>query len=135
MDAPFPPELFHFIDIFSPNESELSRLTGIATESFEQITQAVLKCHKMVSFCTPKTIIISKALFYPLSMSSLLSGNLCKEKKKVNKLQHIWTCFRSLIDPLCYLHLFPHTHSCSCACTYRQTQNLNFIIINGASGE
>jgi pyridoxal/pyridoxine/pyridoxamine kinase len=63
MDAPFPPELFHLIDIFSPNESELSRLTGIATESFEQITQAVLKCHKMVSFRTPKTIIITKALF------------------------------------------------------------------------
>lgn len=47
MDAPFPQELFNFIDIFSPNESELSRLTGIPTESFEQITQAVLKCHKM----------------------------------------------------------------------------------------
>lgn len=47
LDAPFPQELFHFIDIFSPNESELSRLTRMPTESFEQITQAVLKCHQM----------------------------------------------------------------------------------------
>ncbi|XP_075671293.1 ribokinase isoform X2 [Castanea sativa] len=47
MDAPFPQELLSFIDILSPNESELGRLTGMATESFEQITQAVVKCHKM----------------------------------------------------------------------------------------
>ncbi|KAG2681543.1 hypothetical protein I3760_11G150400 [Carya illinoinensis] len=47
MDAPFPQELLNFIDILSPNESELSRLTGSPTESFELITQAVGKCHKM----------------------------------------------------------------------------------------
>lgn len=58
MDAPFPQELLNLIDIFSPNESELSRLTGSPTESFEQITQAVGKCQKMVSFCTPKMIIV-----------------------------------------------------------------------------
>lgn len=47
MDAPFPQELLNSINILSPNESELGRLTGMATESFEQITQAVVKCHKM----------------------------------------------------------------------------------------
>ena len=67
MDAPFPQELLNFIDILSPNESELGRLTGMATESFEQITQAVVKCHKMVSLCTPKMIIIATGFVpYPL---------------------------------------------------------------------
>lgn len=47
MDTPVPQELYNSIDIFSPNESELGRLTGMPTDSFEQISQAVLKCHKM----------------------------------------------------------------------------------------
>ncbi|XP_059661387.1 ribokinase-like [Cornus florida] len=47
VDAPIPPELLSFVDILSPNESELDRLTGMQTESFDQISQAVLKCHKM----------------------------------------------------------------------------------------
>ncbi|XVE52912.1 hypothetical protein DITRI_Ditri02bG0162400 [Diplodiscus trichospermus] len=47
MDAPIPQELLNFVDIFSPNESELGRLTGMPTESFEQISQAAAKCHKM----------------------------------------------------------------------------------------
>ncbi|XVF79334.1 hypothetical protein PTKIN_Ptkin14bG0213200 [Pterospermum kingtungense] len=47
MDAPMPPELLNFVDIFSPNESELGRLTGMPTESFKQISQAAAKCHKM----------------------------------------------------------------------------------------
>ncbi|KAM7260599.1 hypothetical protein ACFE04_011272 [Oxalis oulophora] len=47
MDAPFPPELLKFVDIFSPNETELGRLTGMPTDSFEQISQAVAKCHQM----------------------------------------------------------------------------------------
>ncbi|XP_027342749.1 uncharacterized protein LOC113855339 [Abrus precatorius] len=46
MDAPIPPELLNFVDILSPNETELGRLTGMPTESFEEITQAVVKCHK-----------------------------------------------------------------------------------------
>ncbi|XP_051124823.1 ribokinase [Andrographis paniculata] len=46
-DAPIPPELLSNIDIFSPNETELSRLTNMQTETFEQISQAVGKCHKM----------------------------------------------------------------------------------------
>ncbi|XP_057515933.1 ribokinase isoform X1 [Amaranthus tricolor] len=45
MDAPFPQELLHSIEILSPNESELSRLTGMPTETFEQISQAVTKCY------------------------------------------------------------------------------------------
>ncbi|PNX94301.1 ribokinase-like protein [Trifolium pratense] len=46
-DAPIPQELLDFVDIFSPNESELARLTGLPTESFEDITQAAVKCHKL----------------------------------------------------------------------------------------
>ncbi|KAK4439083.1 Ribokinase [Sesamum alatum] len=47
VDAPIPPELLKFIDILSPNETELARLTNMPTESFEQISEAVGKCHKM----------------------------------------------------------------------------------------
>lgn len=47
MDGPIPHELIGFVDIFSPNETELGRLTGMPTESFEEISQAVAKCHKM----------------------------------------------------------------------------------------
>lgn len=47
MDAPLPPKLLSFVDIFSPNESELSRLTGMPTETFRQISQAVEKCYGM----------------------------------------------------------------------------------------
>lgn len=49
MNAPIPSELLNFVDILSPNESELARLTGMPTESFEQISRAVIKCHEMVS--------------------------------------------------------------------------------------
>jgi ribokinase len=49
MDTPIPNELLDSIDILSPNETELSRLTGMPTETFEQISQAVAKCHKLVS--------------------------------------------------------------------------------------
>ncbi|KAL5565014.1 hypothetical protein UlMin_028178 [Ulmus minor] len=47
VDAPIPQELLKFVDIFSPNESELGRLTGMPTETFEEISQAVAKCHEM----------------------------------------------------------------------------------------
>ncbi|KAL6999685.1 ribokinase [Sarracenia purpurea var. burkii] len=47
VDAPIPLELLNLVDILSPNESELARLTGKPTESFEQITHAVKKCHEM----------------------------------------------------------------------------------------
>ncbi|GFQ06421.1 F-box/kelch-repeat protein skip25 [Phtheirospermum japonicum] len=47
VDAPIPPELLKLIDILSPNETELARLTNMPTESFEQISQAVGECHKM----------------------------------------------------------------------------------------
>ncbi|KAK7335187.1 hypothetical protein VNO80_26963 [Phaseolus coccineus] len=49
MDGPLPPELLNFVDILSPNETELGRLTGMPTESFEEISRAALKCHELVS--------------------------------------------------------------------------------------
>lgn len=48
MDAPLPGELLEFVDILSPNESELSRLTGMPTETFQQVGEAVTKCYEMV---------------------------------------------------------------------------------------
>lgn len=47
VDSPIPAELLKYLDILSPNESELARLTGMPTESFEQISQAAMKCHEM----------------------------------------------------------------------------------------
>ncbi|KAH9615922.1 hypothetical protein KSS87_016208 [Heliosperma pusillum] len=47
MDAHLPRELLGFVNILSPNESELSRLTGMPTSTFEEITLAVSKCHEM----------------------------------------------------------------------------------------
>ncbi|EPS58911.1 hypothetical protein M569_15900, partial [Genlisea aurea] len=47
MDLPLPKELLDYIDILSPNESELARLTNLPTESFDQIKQAVDKCFEM----------------------------------------------------------------------------------------
>ncbi|KAL9322247.1 hypothetical protein ACSQ67_010300 [Phaseolus vulgaris] len=47
MDGPLPPELLNFVDILSPNETELGRLTGMPTESFEDIARAALKCHEL----------------------------------------------------------------------------------------
>ncbi|CAO2165845.1 unnamed protein product [Urochloa humidicola] len=47
MDAPVPGELPSLVDIFSPNETELARLTGMPTETFEQICQAAGEGHKM----------------------------------------------------------------------------------------
>ncbi|XP_057724858.1 ribokinase-like [Arachis stenosperma] len=46
MDSPIPQELLNCVDILSPNETELGRLTGMPTESFEDIAQAAAKCHK-----------------------------------------------------------------------------------------
>ncbi|KAF5766532.1 putative ribokinase [Helianthus annuus] len=47
MDASVPVELLRHVDILSPNESELARLTGMPTETFEQISLAVAECHKL----------------------------------------------------------------------------------------
>lgn len=47
VDSPVPPELLNLVDIFSPNESELARLTAMPTETFEEIGRAVEKCHAM----------------------------------------------------------------------------------------
>ncbi|XP_042493142.1 ribokinase [Macadamia integrifolia] len=46
-EGPIPVELLNFVDILSPNESELERLTGMPTDNFEQISQAVAKCQGM----------------------------------------------------------------------------------------
>lgn len=48
MEGPIPDDLLKAVDILSPNESELGRLTGMPTETFEEITRAVMKCHEMV---------------------------------------------------------------------------------------
>ncbi|KAK9150825.1 hypothetical protein Syun_009134 [Stephania yunnanensis] len=47
MDGLIPVDLLTNVDIFSPNETELERLTGMPTESFEQISQSVAKIHEM----------------------------------------------------------------------------------------
>ncbi|KAG9447511.1 hypothetical protein H6P81_013639 [Aristolochia fimbriata] len=47
MEGDIPKELLMFVDILSPNETELSRLTGLPTANFEQISAAAKKCHEM----------------------------------------------------------------------------------------
>ncbi|CAI9088897.1 OLC1v1023351C4 [Oldenlandia corymbosa var. corymbosa] len=47
VDSPIPRELVATVDILSPNETELARLTSMPTEDFEQIKKAVGKCHEM----------------------------------------------------------------------------------------
>ncbi|RAL49071.1 hypothetical protein DM860_015062 [Cuscuta australis] len=47
VDAPIPSELLRVVDVFSPNETELARLTEMPTENFEQIRHAVQKCHNL----------------------------------------------------------------------------------------
>lgn len=66
MDAPVPRELLSLVDIFSPNETELARLTGMPTETFEQISQAAGECHKMVRYLN-WILFISFTIFPPLS--------------------------------------------------------------------
>ncbi|KAK9145039.1 hypothetical protein Sjap_004942 [Stephania japonica] len=53
MDGLIPVDLLTNVDIFSPNETELERLTGMPTESFEQISQSVAKIHEMKSNYDP----------------------------------------------------------------------------------
>lgn len=66
MDAPVPGELLSLVDIFSPNETELARLTGMPTETFEQISQAAGECHKMVR-CLSWISFICFSIFLPCS--------------------------------------------------------------------
>ncbi|KAH7651921.1 Ribokinase/fructokinase protein [Dioscorea alata] len=47
MEGAISKELINVVDILSPNETELARLTGMPTENFEQITHAAMKCHEM----------------------------------------------------------------------------------------
>ncbi|XP_020528594.1 uncharacterized protein LOC18443326 isoform X2 [Amborella trichopoda] len=47
MEGPIPRELLKAVDIFSPNETELARLTGMPTDTSEQIAEGISKCHEM----------------------------------------------------------------------------------------
>ncbi|PKA48741.1 Putative fructokinase-5 [Apostasia shenzhenica] len=47
VEDPIPTELIETVDILSPNETELGRLTRMPTDTFEQINQASKKCHEM----------------------------------------------------------------------------------------
>ena len=47
-EGPVPVELIKLVDIFSPNETELARLTGMPTETFEQISHAAKRIHEKV---------------------------------------------------------------------------------------
>lgn len=47
-------------------ETELAHLTGMPTETFEQISQAAGECHKMVRYLN-WIFIISSTIFSPLS--------------------------------------------------------------------
>ena len=47
-DTLIPNELLNSVDVLSSNETELSLLTEKHTETFEQFSQTVAKCHKLV---------------------------------------------------------------------------------------
>ncbi|CAM6123005.1 unnamed protein product [Calypogeia fissa] len=47
MDTPIPDELLKYVTIFSPNETELGRITGMPTETREQIVDAATKILNM----------------------------------------------------------------------------------------
>ncbi|KAF9608574.1 hypothetical protein IFM89_010006 [Coptis chinensis] len=63
MEGEIPVQLLCFVDILSPNETELERLIGMTTRSFSEISQAVLKCHEMNSWqlkdiCTATELLV-----------------------------------------------------------------------------
>ena len=66
MDAPMPEELLNLVDIFNQNKTELARLTGMPTETFEQINQAAGECHKMVRYLNWISV-ITFTIFPPCS--------------------------------------------------------------------
>lgn len=77
LDTAVPSELLSYVDIFSPNESELGRLTGMPTESFEDIIRAVKKLHDMV--CSISSLILhslSDVLHHVLHSSRRLSNGI-----------------------------------------------------------
>lgn len=90
MDAPLPQELLKFVDILSPNESELSRLTEMPTETFQQVHQAVTKCYELVRFVSLETILPSLAV---LVMLVGMFPSIVSYKLLVNKpLIHMQLC-------------------------------------------
>ncbi|KAH0656570.1 hypothetical protein KY285_031452 [Solanum tuberosum] len=46
-DSPIPLELLRCVEIFSPNETELARITKMPTGNFEQISNAVEQCYDL----------------------------------------------------------------------------------------
>jgi len=76
MDAPVPGELLSLVDIFSPNETELARLTGMPTETFEQINQAAGECHKMVRYLNWISF-ITFTIFPPCSALAYNLADVC----------------------------------------------------------
>lgn len=49
IDSPMPPELLKNVTIFSPNETELARLTGMPTDTTEEVLAAAAKVQLLVS--------------------------------------------------------------------------------------
>jgi len=76
MDAPMPEELLNLVDIFNPNKTELARLTGMPTETFEQISQAAGECHKMVRYLNWISF-ITFTIFPPCSALAYNLTDLC----------------------------------------------------------
>ncbi|KAF1866570.1 hypothetical protein Lal_00017953 [Lupinus albus] len=79
MDAAIPQELLNFVDILSPNETELGNLTGMPTESFEEITQATVKCHKLYQRGGRIGIETVKVMFHCLGVVSLMDWKGVKQ--------------------------------------------------------
>lgn len=49
IDSPVPDELLKYVTIFSPNETELARITGMPTETIGQVEAAASKILNMVT--------------------------------------------------------------------------------------
>ncbi|KAH9326527.1 hypothetical protein KI387_006705, partial [Taxus chinensis] len=47
MEDPIPEDLLKSITILSPNETELFRLTGMPTDTIDQVIEAATKFHAM----------------------------------------------------------------------------------------
>eukprot|EP01018_Ginkgo_biloba_P020782 Gb_37483 [translate_table: standard] len=47
MEGPISEDLLKCVTILSPNETELARLTGMPTNTIDQVIEAAEKCHEM----------------------------------------------------------------------------------------
>ncbi|KAK9145033.1 hypothetical protein Sjap_004936 [Stephania japonica] len=113
MDGLIPVDLLTNVDIFSPNETELERLTGMPTESFEQISQSVAKIHEMVyHYILPLEINID-LIILPFSMK-LVWMELLGERFYFG--DHVLPCFETGIPLLKRrLHQLPDAENISIA--------------------